>query len=176
MPAASLPPPSVSREPAARTACDQLLLRRFKQGMSPLRVSGNYDRIFEKCAALPAADSDSGLIPASHYICPDYLKREYEPLWPRVWQVACREEELANIGDYVTYDIGGQSLILVRTAAGTIRSYYMCGGCAPKFRRERPIWKFLRRCTSSFARPVRRVERAGPISVSNSWQRRAPTG
>lgn len=69
-------------------------------------------------------DCDLDLIPASEYICPDFLKREYERLWPKVWQVACREEELADIGAYVTYEIGDQSLIVVRTATGTIRSYY----------------------------------------------------
>ena len=75
-------------------------------------------------AANAGSDNSPELIPASHYICRDFLKREYEQLWPRTWQVACREEELADVGSYLTYEIGDQSLILVRTAPGTIRSYY----------------------------------------------------
>ena len=46
---------------------------------------------------------------------------EMERLWPRVWQIACREEELPEVGDYVEYTIGDQSILVVRAAADTIR-------------------------------------------------------
>jgi phenylpropionate dioxygenase-like ring-hydroxylating dioxygenase large terminal subunit len=31
---------------------------------------------------------------------------EMERLWPHVWQIACREEEIATVGDFVEYAIG----------------------------------------------------------------------
>jgi nitrite reductase/ring-hydroxylating ferredoxin subunit len=58
------------------------------------------------------------------YFSPDYLAREYRRLWPRVWQMACRTEELAAVGAYVTYDIGDQSVILVRSTASRIRAFH----------------------------------------------------
>lgn len=45
-------------------------------------------------------------------------------MWNKVWQVACREEEIPKVGDYITYEIGSQSFIVVRTAADEIKSYY----------------------------------------------------
>ncbi len=46
-------------------------------------------------------------------------------LWSRVWQFACREEELAEVGDTEVYDIADKSYLLVRTAPGPggIRAY-----------------------------------------------------
>ena len=39
----------------------------------------------------------SGIIPAENYISPEFAKREAELLWGRVWQMACREEEMIVI-------------------------------------------------------------------------------
>lgn len=43
----------------------------------------------------------------------DHLERER--LWPRVWQMACREAELTAPGDFVVYDILDDSILIVRT-------------------------------------------------------------
>ena len=45
-------------------------------------------------------------VPKDAYISPEVARLELEKFWPRVWQVACREEELKAPGDFVTYDIG----------------------------------------------------------------------
>ena len=75
-------------------------------------------------AALAAEKVRDDFIPASDYISPDFAKLEYERMWNKTWQIACREEEIPKIGDYVTYDIGDQSFIVVRTAPDKIKSYY----------------------------------------------------
>src|SRR4051794_29055123 len=64
------------------------------------------------------------LIPKERYISREYLDLEMERLWPRVWQIACREEELPKPGDYVEYVIGDQSILVVRGADGSIGAYY----------------------------------------------------
>lgn len=69
-------------------------------------------------------DKPPVIIPVEPYVSPEYAKAEQEKLWPRVWQVACRVEELPNVGDYVTYDIAGESIIVVRTAENRIAAYY----------------------------------------------------
>jgi phenylpropionate dioxygenase-like ring-hydroxylating dioxygenase large terminal subunit len=61
-----------------------------------------------------------GLIPKERYLSREFLELEYERMWSRVWQVACREEEIPNVGDYVEYTIGDDSVIVVRSAADTI--------------------------------------------------------
>jgi len=64
------------------------------------------------------------LIPKERYISREFVDLEMERLWPRVWQIACREEEIPHPGDYVDYLIGDQSILVVRGADGTVGAYY----------------------------------------------------
>ncbi len=59
-----------------------------------------------------------------NYISRDFLLREKENLWPRVWQVACRAEELKKPGDYVVYDIADESIIVARNKQGALVAYH----------------------------------------------------
>ncbi len=72
--------------------------------------------------ALP--DSRQNFVVKESYFEPSYVRREYDRLWPRVWQMACREEELIKVGDYVTYDIGAESIIVVRSTPDTINAFH----------------------------------------------------
>lgn len=49
---------------------------------------------------------------------------EIERMWDRVWQMACREEEIPNVGDHVLYEIGPHSLIVVRCGPDEIRALH----------------------------------------------------
>jgi len=71
-----------------------------------------------------AAGGADLLIPAKNYTCPDFARREAESLWPRVWQMACREEEIPRVGDFYTYDIVDQSVIVIRVADDEIKAYH----------------------------------------------------
>lgn len=66
----------------------------------------------------------SNLISAKHYVSPDFAAQEAGQLWGRVWQMACREEEIPKVGDFYTYDIVDQSVIVVRTAPDEIKAYH----------------------------------------------------
>jgi phenylpropionate dioxygenase-like ring-hydroxylating dioxygenase large terminal subunit len=63
-------------------------------------------------------------VPKEDYISSDVAKLEAERLWFRVWQVACREEEIASPGSYVTYNIVDQSVIVLRTPDNAIKAFY----------------------------------------------------
>lgn len=58
------------------------------------------------------------------YLCPDYARAERDKLWRKVWQVACREEEIPNVGDYITYDILDDSIIVTRVTEDRIAAYH----------------------------------------------------
>ena len=62
-------------------------------------------------------------IPVSRYTSRSFFELEKERLWSRVWQMACREEELAEVGDTVVYDICDRSWLLVRSAPGEIKAF-----------------------------------------------------
>ncbi|MEO7248548.1 MAG: aromatic ring-hydroxylating dioxygenase subunit alpha [Novosphingobium sp.] len=64
------------------------------------------------------------VIDTEAYFSEAYARAENEKLWGEVWQVACREEEIAQVGDYVTFDILDESIIVVRTGSDRIAAYY----------------------------------------------------
>jgi phenylpropionate dioxygenase-like ring-hydroxylating dioxygenase large terminal subunit len=63
-------------------------------------------------------------IPKDAYHSKEFAELEKERLWPYVWQIACREEEIPKVGDFVTYDILDESIIVVRSQADQIRAYF----------------------------------------------------
>lgn len=63
-------------------------------------------------------------VPKEPYVDPRYVALEKERLWPKVWQVVCRLEELPNPGDYVTYEVADESIVVVRVDDQTLRAYY----------------------------------------------------
>ncbi len=62
-------------------------------------------------------------IPKDRYLSREWHEREKACLWSRVWQFACREEHLPEVGSYVVYDIADQSYLVTRTGPGEIRAY-----------------------------------------------------
>jgi nitrite reductase/ring-hydroxylating ferredoxin subunit len=64
------------------------------------------------------------LISPEAYTSQAYLQAENDRLWPKVWQIACRVEEIPKVGDYITYDIVDESIIVVRSAADRIQAFY----------------------------------------------------
>ena len=71
-----------------------------------------------------ASEVRDDFVPAEHYLCPDFLRLERERMWPRVWQVACREEELPEVGSFVTYDIMDETITVVRSSQQEIKAFY----------------------------------------------------
>jgi phenylpropionate dioxygenase-like ring-hydroxylating dioxygenase large terminal subunit len=63
-------------------------------------------------------------IRVGRYIDPAFVQLEFERLWSRVWQVAARVDEVPGTGDYTTYEIGDQSVVVVRVDESTIKAYY----------------------------------------------------
>jgi phenylpropionate dioxygenase-like ring-hydroxylating dioxygenase large terminal subunit len=61
---------------------------------------------------------------ASRYYDPAFFEKEVGRVWSRVWQMACREEEIPKVGDYQIYEVVGKSLIITRTAPNEIKAFY----------------------------------------------------
>ncbi len=57
------------------------------------------------------------------YTDPAFHAREVETVWARCWQLAAREDEVPNPGDYSVYDIVDQSAIVIRGRDGTLRAF-----------------------------------------------------
>ena len=61
-------------------------------------------------------------ISSGRYIDPAFAVLEFERLWNRVWQAAARLDEIPEAGDYTVYEIGDQSVLLVRVDAATVKA------------------------------------------------------
>jgi phenylpropionate dioxygenase-like ring-hydroxylating dioxygenase large terminal subunit len=53
----------------------------------------------------------------------DFYDLEAELLWPRVWQMACRLEEIPEPYDFVEYEFLDQSVIVIRTEDLGVRAF-----------------------------------------------------
>ena len=63
-------------------------------------------------------------VPVERYTSQEWHDLEKQRLWPRVWQMACRQEHIPNIGDHILYSINDDSLIVIRTAEDEIKAFY----------------------------------------------------
>lgn len=76
--------------------------------------------------AVPLRITDPERIPARRYYDPQFFDLERDRLWPHVWQMACRLEEIPEVGDYVEYTILDKSVIVVRTKTGVKAFHNAC--------------------------------------------------
>ena len=84
------------------------------------------DQAKSKLLSVPFRVESPELIPAKRYYDPVFFEREKEKLWPHVWQMACRLEEIPEVGDYVEYKIFEKSVIIVRAASGVKAFHNVC--------------------------------------------------
>jgi len=70
------------------------------------------------------ADLGTGGIPRARYTSRAVHELEVDKVWARTWQMACREEQIPEVGDSIVYDVAGFSLIVVRSAAREIRAFH----------------------------------------------------
>ena len=85
----------------------------------PDRLFGGISR--EK-AAEPSLGSDP--IAGARYYSPEFAAQEWDGMWTRVWMIAGMVNQLAKPGDYLTFDIGRESILCVRGTDERIRAFY----------------------------------------------------
>lgn len=63
-------------------------------------------------------------IPVEAYISPEYARAERDKLWRKVWLQAGRLEEIPSVGNFLTFEILDDSVVVVRTAPDQIRAFH----------------------------------------------------
>ncbi|MDP1819113.1 MAG: aromatic ring-hydroxylating dioxygenase subunit alpha [Acidimicrobiales bacterium] len=93
-----------------------------------------------------AADLGDADLSVDRYLSREFHDLEVERLWGRAWQLACREEDIPEVGDTTIYDIADRSLLIVREAPERIRAYH--NACLHRGRqlRSEPGWNAELRC------------------------------
>ena len=64
------------------------------------------------------------LIPKERYTSKEYMELEWERMWTKVWNMAGRESDIPNVGDYFTTELGPESFLIVREAEDKVRAFY----------------------------------------------------
>ena len=62
-------------------------------------------------------------VPVHRYVSPEWATTEAESMWPKVWQLACTVDHVAEPGDYYEYELGALSIMIVRTDSGELRAF-----------------------------------------------------
>ncbi len=65
-------------------------------------------------------------IPSARYHDEAFFELERKHLWPKVWQMACRLEEIPEVGDWVEYRILDKSVIVVHARSGVKAFHNAC--------------------------------------------------
>jgi phenylpropionate dioxygenase-like ring-hydroxylating dioxygenase large terminal subunit len=63
-------------------------------------------------------------ITPDRYYARDWMQREWEHLWTRIWHIAGRENELPEPGDYIVHDFMHESVIIARQPDGSLKGFY----------------------------------------------------
>lgn len=58
------------------------------------------------------------------FLSRDYAEKEKDLLWPKVWNMAARLEDIPEVGDFITYNIADDSIVIIRIAEDELRAYH----------------------------------------------------
>lgn len=67
--------------------------------------------------------ADASTLPSRYYTEPKYLQEEVERVFGRTWQLAARLDQLSDTGSYVTTEVAGEPILLVRGSDHQIRAF-----------------------------------------------------
>lgn len=81
-------------------------------------------RVPDSLRATSTVQVDDIEIARERYFDPAFHQLEVEHMWRRTWQMACREEQIPEVGDSIVYEIADASLIVVRTEPNEIRAFH----------------------------------------------------
>ena len=72
----------------------------------------------------PPVDNGTGRLDPSRYYSEDFMAREWERLWTRVWLIAGVESDIPEPGDYMVFRICREEILCVRQPDGGVRAMY----------------------------------------------------
>lgn len=63
-------------------------------------------------------------ITGDRYWSREFMQREWDHMWTRVWHIGARLAEIPQPGDYAVHNFRHESVILVRQEDGGVRAFY----------------------------------------------------
>ena len=84
----------------------------------------------------PDPELGTALIPKERYTSTEFMKREWDDIWSKVWLLGGRSDDIPEPGDYICTDIGTESVLIVRQKDRSIRAFHNV--CLHRGNRLRP--------------------------------------
>ena len=73
---------------------------------------------------LPDVDNATDRFEAERYYSKEFMEQEWDHLWTKTWQIAGIESDLKESGDYLTYTIRHEQILVVRQDDSSIKAFY----------------------------------------------------
>lgn len=73
------------------------------------------------------SDEDLGeplTYPVDAFVSREYAQAEMELLWSKTWLMAARLEDVPNVGDFITFNVGDESIVIIRVAEDKLNAFY----------------------------------------------------
>ncbi|HEY3498535.1 MAG TPA: aromatic ring-hydroxylating dioxygenase subunit alpha, partial [Polyangiaceae bacterium] len=64
------------------------------------------------------------LVPKERYTSPAFHALEWERLWTKSWLLAGRSADLEKVGDYFVFEIGAESIVVVKSGPDSVHAFY----------------------------------------------------
>ena len=92
----------------------------YKRGfpVNPKAEPGSFEE------SVPYVDNGTGLISADRYYSKEWMQKEWDNMWTKVWLGTGFASDLEEVGDYYVWDFMTESFIIVLAAPGEIKAYY----------------------------------------------------
>jgi choline monooxygenase len=68
--------------------------------------------------------TQASTVPSSWYVNKELYELELKTVFSNTWQLAGRLDQVGQAGQYVTTDIGGEPIVVVRGSDGVLRAFY----------------------------------------------------
>ncbi|MCK9284701.1 MAG: aromatic ring-hydroxylating dioxygenase subunit alpha [Rhodocyclaceae bacterium] len=72
----------------------------------------------------PAVDNGLDIPDPSRYYSREFMEKEWQHLWPRVWLIAAVTADIREPGDFTVFEHGHEEFIVVRQDDGSIKAFY----------------------------------------------------
>lgn len=79
---------------------------------------------FVDTAKLPEPKISDTPIGGERYYSKEFMDQEWENIWTKTWLIAGLESQIPNTGDYLSCEIGRESIVCTRGADGQVRAFY----------------------------------------------------
>ena len=66
----------------------------------------------------------AGLITRERYTSEEFMQLEADYVWARVWNIGGRSSDIPEAGDFITHQLGKDSILMARQGDGSIRAFH----------------------------------------------------